>query len=167
VVFDTADIDNSDVIIRSEQLDDLHITIPDSIAFHVAKATLVLRFGANYYPFSTPLKEGYQISYDFDDIREYVSLIHGTTDTIKKRLVSAAPGTPFVNLGWVIADYGPLFLIAHAPDSASLRFIELFDKGTGNNNVYDAAKQNGRPGTSAAGYVRRFLMGLASAARTV
>lgn len=47
VVFDTTDIDNSEVIIRGGQLDDLHLTVPDSIAQQVAKATNMLRDTTN------------------------------------------------------------------------------------------------------------------------
>ena len=43
VVFDTTDLDNNEVIIRSKQLDALHVTLPDSIALRVAKATDTLR----------------------------------------------------------------------------------------------------------------------------
>jgi len=135
VVYEMDNPDNNQVILASGVPDELHLVVPDPVSRRVEQATHQLELAAKPYPYPTELKNDYRLRYNFDVIGQYLSLIHGSADTIRKRLVGADIESSFGNLGYLITDLGPCFLLGHAVDGGQRVPIQLFDKSTGDNLI--------------------------------
>jgi hypothetical protein len=81
------------------------------------------------YPFDTILSGGYNISYSADDSIQRLFL---KKDKLVKEISSTSYGLPYINLGYLKADFKNHFILIHTFGSGNSDFIELIEKKTGN-----------------------------------
>ena len=131
ILYSTRDTSINEVIFDQQDLYKLGIQVPNPIEDSVKDAEHPLQLAARPYPYTTGMRQGYYLHYDFNDSHEYLTLRGPQGDTIKKVLVGAERGTPFNNFGYIIADFDDDFVLAHNHDSTQPPHIQLFQKQTG------------------------------------